>query len=108
MRRLGVDLLIQAEDEVEDKDADQMQQRAVVCLTCLLLFLSTSHQLVEMELEVLSLELNCNIEGLCCPYVDHLYGFKVSSFSLNLTSTFHVSKLDLLAPGTTPLHAIYI
>jgi len=39
MRRLGVDLLIQAEEDVEDKDADQMQQRAVVCLTCLLMFL---------------------------------------------------------------------
>lgn len=39
MRRLGVDLIIQAEEELEDKDGDQMQQRAVVCLTCLLLFL---------------------------------------------------------------------
>lgn len=55
MRRLGVDLIIQAEEELEDKDADQMQQRAVVCLTCLLLFLLILHQLVEMELEVLLL-----------------------------------------------------
>lgn len=62
-----MDLLIQAEEDVEDKDADQMQQRAVVCLTCLLLFLLILHQLVEMELEVLSLELNCTIKGFMLP-----------------------------------------
>ena len=61
-----------------------------------------------MELEELPLELNCNIKGLCCPHVDHLYSFKVSSFSLNLTFIYHVSQLDSLASDTTPLHAIYI
>lgn len=86
MRRLGVDLLIQAEEEPEDKDADQMQQRAVVCVIYLLLFLLILLEPVEMELEVLSLEINCNITGIILPICESPSWFQ----GLTLLLKFHL------------------